>query len=355
MVYAIVLYKKLETKMKNSYIIKNTLVTAIIGLISLSTSKENEVRFKFKDNKMQKISYCFMNMETDDFTNLLNDNVDFTPLIEKRADKIVTDYIDTVQNRVYDLASNREKQNHSRNLYQRFGSGAPAMNGRYAYCLWGERKSLQAAIAALNLNIDAFPETNACPTMISMMRQQNPESSFYGKIWEDRKAFLVAREKLNDEHKVQFDKTNIAADDIKPGSIYSTNEHTEMFLGRGKIVNKRFVADNNGRFYKIGFNIEMIRPVNFYNGKINDIFIGNTYNLMIKKLQEQVEQIKNMPRDDLLSKAYKDGISKNLKYLTSCSDNELKIMLLERLLGTKLNPENPNTVSLIQWQQSRVK
>lgn len=339
--------------MRNFYKEKNILLAILIGATTMSMTKENI--FEKSDEKSQEP------IKNSKDTASVFDDIDLTPYIENRADKIVRDFMDTIKNREYDLAVSRGKVNHTIAIKNRFGSYAPTSpNGRYAYCLWALQKSLDASTSPLGIQ-KPIPETYAPSLLISMMLQQNPENSFYGSIWEDKNAFSSARENFvnrkidtwrkylkqapdsnviaekQKEFMAEFEKNNIAADDIKPGSIYSTRAHSEIFLGRGIIVDRRYFFDKDGKFYRIGFNIEMIRPLEFYNGKTAPVFIGNIYGMFVKQIQEQVDSIKKMSHEDLVNRALSEGLYTNANYLTSLSDDELKLLTLEKLFGIKLN------------------
>ncbi len=347
-------------EMRNLYIGKKSLTVSVFALMTLLMSKDDQLlaqNVNYEKNQVASMNMPAANMSMD------VDNMDFSYLIDVRANKAVADYIDTVKNRVADLSGKKGKSGYMRALKQRFGAPAPVYRGRHAHCVWGERKSFEAAASALNLDISPIPETDACSNLINTIRQQNPESSFYGIIWENRKAYSAAREKFADRHIAAwlnsskhavskdeiykkrmtylalFDHKNIAADDIKPGAIFSTYGHTEMFLGRGRIVNKKFVADEHGEFCTIGFNNEMVRQIVFSNGKTGNVFIGHTSEILVEKLTAQVEQIKQMPRVKLLQRAISENIADE-NYLKTLSDNELKILLLEKLLGVQLTPIN---------------
>jgi len=340
-------------KMKSFYNGKNILLAFIIGATTMSMTKENI--FEKSEEKLQEP------IKNPNDTASVFDDIDLIPYIENRADKIVRDFMDTIKNREYDLAAGRGKVNHTVALRNRFGSYAPTRpNGRYVYCLWALQKSLDASTSALGIK-KPIPETYASSSLMTMMLQQNPENSFYGAIWEDKNAFSIARENFvngkidawrkylkqtpdsnviiekQKEFMAEFEKNNIAADDIKPGSIYSTRAHSEIFLGRGTIVDKRFVPNQNGKFYRIGFNIEMIRPLEFYNGKTAPVFIGNIYGMFVKQIQEQVDSIKKMSHENLVNRVLGEGLYTNANYLTSLSDDELKLLTLEKLFGIKLN------------------
>ena len=340
-------------KMKSFYNGKNILLAFIIGATTVSMTKVNLL------NKSDEESQKPIKNPND--TASVFDDIDLTPYIENRADKIVQDFMDTIQNREYDLAAGRGKVNHTIALRNRFGSYAPTRpNGSFGYCLWALQKSLEASTSPLGIQ-KPIPETYAPSSLIAMMLQQNPENSFYGAIWEDKNAFSIARENFvngkidvwrkylkqepdfntiaekRKEFAAEFEKNNIAADDIKPGSIYSTRAHSEIFLGRGTIVDKRFVPNQNGKFYRIGFNIEMIRPLEFYNGKATSVFIGNLYEIFVKQIQEQVDSIKQMSHKDLVDRVLGEGLYANANYLNNLSDDELKLLSLEKLFGIKLN------------------
>lgn len=340
-------------KMKSFYNGKNILLAFIIGATTVSMTKVNLL------NKSDEESQKPIKNPND--TASVFDDIDLTPYIENRADKIVQDFMDTIQNREYDLAAGRGKVNHTVALRNRFGSYAPTRpNGSFGYCLWALQKSLEASTSPLGIQ-KPIPETYAPSSLIAMMLQQNPENSFYGAIWEDKNAFSIARENFvngkidvwrkylkqepdfntiaekRKEFAAEFEKNNIAADDIKPGSIYSTRAHSEIFLGRGTIVDKRFVPNQNGKFYRIGFNIEMIRPLEFYNGKATSVFIGNLYEIFVKQIQEQVDSIKQMSHKDLVDRVLGEGLYANANYLNNLSDDELKLLSLEKLFGIKLN------------------
>lgn len=360
-------------KMRNLYVGKKSLIVGVSALMTLLMAKDDKL---FAQSiKHAKNQVASMNVNA---ANLLMDvdNVDFSYLIDARANKAVSDYVDTVKNRVADLSGKKGKAGYMRALKQRFGAPAPVYRGKHAHCVWGERKSFDAAAAALNLDISPIPETDACSNLINTIRQQNPESSFYGVIWESRKAYSAAREKFANRqiaawrnsskrtiskneieqkrksYLAAFDKKNIAADDIKSGSLYSTYGHTEMFLGRGRVVNKKFVADAHGEFCTIGFNNEMVRKIAFANGKSGNVFIGHTNEILVEKLQNQVDQIKQMPRNKLLERARNENIADD-DYLKNLSDNELKILLLEKLLGVQLTPTYRVSPAMMRQQNVR--
>lgn len=285
-------------------------------------------------------------------SNILNINaMDFSALISSRADAAINAYIDTVESRVMRLDGKKGKPGYRRELQNTLQTRyVPTMNGKNAHCVFGQRLSFDAAMNALGMgDLSVFPKTDACRTLIGMMRQDNGDNSFYGTIWQNDSIMNVARNRARD--KKEFDKNNATIAKLTAGSVISTNSHAEMILGRGQIVAGKFVADStSNKIYAIGFNRETIREIGFRNGRLPTcVFIGDLREIIVEKITERQNEIMKMPYADLVKMAVSGGLISSAA--VNISEQELRIMLLEKLFGVSLNkkyyltPQMLNTLS----------
>jgi hypothetical protein len=328
------------------------LIAAKFGKLNAQTRPDNAARPLTASNRAEKDA------------SLGVEQIDFSYLVEVRASKAVNDYVDTVQSRVDRLSGKKGRPGYMAALKKEFGVPAPTKNGgRNAHCVWGQHHSWKAAADALGLDVSPMPETDACETLIRVMRRSNPEDTFYGTIWQSSEYLAAAREKFArakvaawrnsfkrvpgaDEiaqkrraFEAEFDRKNMLFDSISPGDIYSTASHTEMYLGEGMLI---------------GFNNETVRELKFKDGRIVGIFIAHTKMILAGKLIERVDRIRLMRRGELIVEIAASGGREDQILLDSVyclSDDELRLILLEKLFGMRLRPGLYSLPQIIRRQR----
>lgn len=104
-----------------------------------------------------------------------------------------------------------------------------------------------------------------------------------------------------------FATRNFCADDLAPGTILivpqfrdgERHNHAIMYLGRGRIENGRFVADQKGRHIYTGHNRENIGDL-FKTWNMSNIFAADTRRIAHVEYTKEWLRIETLPREELI-------------------------------------------------------
>lgn len=241
----------------------------------------------------------------------LDINGSFSESVRNRAEQVINSYTTTVYNRVSLLKGKKGLAGYKDSIINLFGATPPIINNVFLHCVWAQRLSFDYAERNMGLSgISPFPKTDGCAVLINTLRREYPNDTFYGSIWKNNAALMAARAKSSNQ--TEFDRQNTSLENLTKGDIWSTYEHTIMYFGNGQTI---------------GFNSEAISNIPFNNGKIDNVFIGHSKNIVIKKLGGKIAAIKSMSHSELVQK------TNMLAGNTNATDDEMKTQLITSMLG----------------------
>ena len=258
----------------------------------------------------------------------INQNQPQTPSrqdrIRKKAKELCNTYIDLVlkgQNNI-----KNSKGSHNRAVSREL-PGAPTG----LYCIYGQYTQLNRAIDALGdtLTLIPFDARNACPTFRSIMKKKYAGKEYAGALFNGKmfksdieynrafQAFLRHNHitpETSDEEKLKiierFEKNNFSIESLHPGAILiiqrpsgPTNTHAVMFLGRGRVQDKKFVPDSNGRFMYAGYNNETIDDI-FKIFNTDHIFAADIQTIAAAEYTKELDKIQQFNTDELFEYIY---------------------------------------------------
>lgn len=199
------------------------------------------------------------------------------------------------------------------------------------HCIYGQYIQLNRALEKMGDTITLVPFTsrNACPTFRSEMRKKYSAPEYNGAIHNGKMfrsdaeynralAAFLKHNHITDSVDAQkrnsviarFEKNNFKASCLHPGAIIivqhnntPSNTHAIMYLGRGRIENDKFVADENGGFIYAGYNNESVGDI-FKTYNTNHIFAADIYNIARVDYAKELNRVTNMDDKELFRFVY---------------------------------------------------
>ncbi len=199
------------------------------------------------------------------------------------------------------------------------------------HCMYGQYTQLNRALYALGDTMKLIPRDarSSCPNFRTEMRKKYSGDEYAGvlhngKMFKSESDYNHALEAFLKHRKVtdstpdaerkkviaQFEKNNFLASSLHPGAILiiqksadPNNTHAIMYLGRGRVEDKKFVEDPNGQFIYAGYNNESIGDI-FTTYRTNHIFAADIYGIAMVAYAKELDNIKNMSDDELFRFVY---------------------------------------------------
>ena len=202
--------------------------------------------------------------------------------------------------------------------------GAPV--GRH--CLYGQSFQLSRALNEQGDTMSIIPNEarQSCVAFKTQMKKQYAGTQYAGclqdgRMFESDSAYAAALDNYLAGRKIDagtsaevrnaaiadFAARNFSLDAIEPGAVLIVPRfrgsqrlfHAVMYLGRGRMENGVFVADNNGRHIYSGYNNETIGDL-FKTYDTSNVFAADIKKIAQVKYTRELSRIKGMSREELL-------------------------------------------------------
>lgn len=196
------------------------------------------------------------------------------------------------------------------------------------HCVYGQYTQLNRALQEKGDTLTIIPQEakTACVQFKYQMRKKYDTPEFQGTIYEgvmheSRAAYDDAltrylvkngiKENTPDSVRTaktqQFAKTNYCADSLNPGSILivpryhgsRSKFHAIMYLGRGDIVDGKFVENKNGRHIYTAHNRERIGDL-FKTWDTRNVFAADTKKIVQTQYAQELARIEALPTEELI-------------------------------------------------------
>ncbi len=246
--------------------------------------------------------------------------------IDAKAQELCDTYIDFVLQGQQNIKSYQTGRGKMAAVWHEL-PGAPSG----LYCMFGQYTQLNRALDELGDTITLVPFTsrNACPTFRSEMRKKYGTPEYQGVIYNGKMfrsdteynralAAFLKHNHITDSVDAQkrnsviarFEKNNFKASCLHPGAIIivqhnstPSNTHAIMYLGRGRVENDKFIADENGGFIYAGYNNESVGDI-FKTYNTNHIFAADIYNIARVDYAKELNRVTNMDDKELFRFVY---------------------------------------------------
>lgn len=233
------------------------------------------------------------------------------------------------------------------------------------HCMFGQYMQLNRALDKMGDTITLVPFTsrNACPTFRSEMRKKYSAPEYAGAIHNGKMfrsdaeynralaAYLKhhhVTDSTNEQKRnsviARFEKNNFKASCLHPGTIIivqhnntPSNTHAIMYVGRGRVENDKFIADDNGGFIYAGYNNESVGDI-FKTYNTNHIFAADIYDIAVVDYAKELNKIINMSRDDLFRFVYDAPV--DMCYAAQ-TNMQLEKLAMEKYFNPYFNAARP--------------
>lgn len=204
------------------------------------------------------------------------------------------------------------------------------------HCVYGQYTQLSRAQKEMDDTITIIPAagSRACQNFKYEMRRKYNAPEYdgaiaEGKMYQSDSAYNVALDKYMARNRVgrdapdsvrapiaaKFAKSNFSAEQLTPGTMLvvpryrgSKNKfHMIMFLGRGRIENGKFVADDQGKYIYTGHNKETIGYL-FDTWDTSNVFAADTKKIARAQYAREWSRIESMSRAELIQFIQNDSI-----------------------------------------------
>ncbi len=208
------------------------------------------------------------------------------------------------------------------------------------HCVWGQYTQLSRALDEMGDTLTIIPQgaRTACVQFKYHMRDKYKSDEYQncihdGVIHESDSAYNVALTRFLTKNKVtsntpdslrqvliqKFAGRNFSADGLDSGAILivpryrgSRNTfHAIMYLGRGKIENGQFIADENGRHIYTGHNRENIGDL-FKTYDMSNVFAADTRKIVRAEYAKELQRIESMSKDELVQFVVDENYPENI-------------------------------------------
>lgn len=232
-------------------------------------------------------------------------------MIENRAQKLISTYIDFAINGTKRIIENKNKSGYMSAVRQELPGAPTNTSRRTLHCLYGQYTQLNRALAEIGDTIQMIPRAENAHMATSSFRRnmsklynntEYKKSIYTGHLYSTDEEFNAALDKyiktntnnkkgnldsLRNLYTQQFKQTNFCATELNPGTIIIVSSgHAVMYLGQGSVKNEEFIPDENGHAIVCSYNREHPAIDLSYWGTKN-AFAADIKNIYIQ-LQEQI-------------------------------------------------------------------
>lgn len=235
------------------------------------------------------------------------------------------------------------------------------------HCVYGQYTQLSRAQKELGDTVTIVPTagSRACQNFKYEMRRKYKAPEYSGAIVEGKmfpsdSAYNVALDKYLTRNRVgrdapdsvrapivaKFAKSNFSVEQLSPGTMLvvpryrgsKSKFHMIMFLGRGRIENGKFIADENGKYIYTGHNRENIGDL-FETWDTSNVFAADTKKIARAQYARDWSRIESMSREELIEILQNDSIAVQSD-LTTMSRDALLILARARYFNKPV-PQKP--------------
>lgn len=254
------------------------------------------------------------------------------------------------------------------------------------HCMYGQYTQLMRALNGNGDTITVIPHSaqSACIEFKNQMRKKYAKPEYAGSIkeghaFESDAAYDDALHEYLVRHGItsaspsdkrtaaeqEFARNNFSIERVNPGSILivprfrgaKTQFHAIMFLGRGRVENGQFIADQGGNYMYAAHNSEKIGDLSKWD--MSNVFCADIEQILAKEYAKELKRLESLPRDKMI-KYLIDGTDIRADDLQALPRTELVRMVQAKYFGddiTKLlsAPDAPVAqIAVMQTQQNRV-
>jgi hypothetical protein len=248
-------------------------------------------------------------------------------IAQQKAKALCNEYIQRVLDGQKNIKKSKQNMSYASAVRKEL-PGAPVG----LHCLFGQRTQLNRSLRELGDTLSNFtPNTAGCPTFRDKIIKQYPRGIWhYGKMYksdnEYNSAFYAYLRQHNitenstdaeiEKLRTRLEKNNYSIESLHPGTIIivqrspnPNNTHAIMYLGRGRIVNGKFIESQNGTPMYAGYNNETIAEVNFKSSWFSEypVFAFDVNDAAMDVYEKQVEKILNMTNEEVIQYVYSDN------------------------------------------------
>ncbi len=247
-------------------------------------------------------------------------------IAQQKADALCDEYIQRVLDGQKNIKKSKQNMSYASAVRKEL-PGAPVG----LHCLFGQRTQLNRSLRELGDTLSNFtPNTAGCPTFRDKIRKQYPRGIWhYGKMYksdnEYNSAFYAYLRQHNitenstdaeiEKLRTRFEKNNYSIESLHPGTIIivqrspnPNNTHAIMYLGRGRVVNGKFIESQNGKPMYAGYNNETIAEINFNGLMFGEypVFAFDVNDAVMGIYEKQAQEILDMSNMELIQYVYSD-------------------------------------------------
>jgi hypothetical protein len=247
-------------------------------------------------------------------------------IAQQKAKALCNEYIQRVLDGQKNIKKSKQNMSYASAVRQEL-PGAPVG----LHCLFGQRTQLNRSLRELGDTLSNFtPNTAGCPTFRDKIIKQYPRGIWhYGKMYksdnEYNSAFYAYLRQHNitenstdaeiEKLRTRFEKNNYSIESLHPGTIIivqrspnPNNTHAIMYLGRGRVVNGKFIESQNGTPMYAGYNNETIAEINFNGLMFGEypVFAFDVNDAVMGIYEKQAQEILDMSNMELIQYVYSD-------------------------------------------------
>lgn len=294
-------------------------------------------------------------------------------LLNLKAENLCNVYMDNMLDAQQRLAPYVGKRGYQAAVRKEL-PGAPAGQ----HCVYGQYTQLQRALDEMGDTLTIVPKhaNRACTEFKTQMRRKYNRANGYnncifeGKMYESDSAYNAAMDKFLARNRAtsddaiaryagQFEQKNFSVDAIEPGSMLIVPRtrgnkrkfHMIMYVGRGRIENGQYIADQNGRPVFTAHNRERIGYL-FDAWDTNNVFASNTQQIARSQYAKELKHIESMSRDQLIKYILMGNKSVTYEQLSQMPTNMLKKMARDKYFHGVIPQLSPVDMTIIAQNHS---